>query len=325
MTHDPEPSPPSDVCLLLRAHAEQRWLSLEVGPVLRQLRAARRAPRGAARRRARLPRGPLDRGRPARRRDRRRLRRARGLRARREADAACAQPDARASGGWTLPRRPAATTRPCGPCATCSAARSPRCSPRQAPRASTQAPEHAARTASAPIRCPRDGAPLRPAVPLHPLRRRARGRRGRRARRATPGVELLALTDHDTVSGVAEALARGRAPRRARRPRGRDLRGRRRTRQTPRELHILGYGIDHTGPALTRAARRVPRRPRAAHAAHGRARCASSASSSTKREIERRIAAGKPIGRPHLAEAVLARARQRRAAARTSRSTTSAR
>lgn len=38
MTYDQETSPPSDVCLLLRAHAEQRWLSLEVGPVLRQLR-----------------------------------------------------------------------------------------------------------------------------------------------------------------------------------------------------------------------------------------------------------------------------------------------
>jgi hypothetical protein len=37
MTQDSDPSPPSDVCLLLRAHAEQRWLSLEVGPVLHQL------------------------------------------------------------------------------------------------------------------------------------------------------------------------------------------------------------------------------------------------------------------------------------------------
>ena len=37
MTHDSDPSPPSDVCLLLRAYAEQRWLSLEVNPVLRQL------------------------------------------------------------------------------------------------------------------------------------------------------------------------------------------------------------------------------------------------------------------------------------------------
>jgi hypothetical protein len=34
---DPEGSPPSDVCLLLRAHAEQRWLSHEVVPVVREL------------------------------------------------------------------------------------------------------------------------------------------------------------------------------------------------------------------------------------------------------------------------------------------------
>ncbi len=37
MTQDSNPSPPSDVCLLLRAHAEQRWLSLELAPLLRQL------------------------------------------------------------------------------------------------------------------------------------------------------------------------------------------------------------------------------------------------------------------------------------------------
>jgi hypothetical protein len=34
---DQSPSPTSDICLLLRAHAEQRWLSHEVVPVLRQL------------------------------------------------------------------------------------------------------------------------------------------------------------------------------------------------------------------------------------------------------------------------------------------------
>jgi hypothetical protein len=38
MSHNQELSPPSDVCLLLRAHAEQRWLSKEVGSVLHQLR-----------------------------------------------------------------------------------------------------------------------------------------------------------------------------------------------------------------------------------------------------------------------------------------------
>lgn len=37
MTPHSNLSPPSDVCLLLRAHAEQRWLSREVVPVLREL------------------------------------------------------------------------------------------------------------------------------------------------------------------------------------------------------------------------------------------------------------------------------------------------
>lgn len=38
MSYFSDPSPPSDVCLMLRAHAEQRWLSQEIVPVLRQLR-----------------------------------------------------------------------------------------------------------------------------------------------------------------------------------------------------------------------------------------------------------------------------------------------
>jgi len=37
MTRYSDNLPPSDVCLMLRAHAEQRWLSHEVVPVLRQL------------------------------------------------------------------------------------------------------------------------------------------------------------------------------------------------------------------------------------------------------------------------------------------------
>lgn len=37
MTPQPDISHPPDICLLLRAHGEQRWLSCEVVPVLRQL------------------------------------------------------------------------------------------------------------------------------------------------------------------------------------------------------------------------------------------------------------------------------------------------
>jgi hypothetical protein len=36
-SHRAKSSPPSDVCLLLRAHAEQQWLSKEVVPVIREL------------------------------------------------------------------------------------------------------------------------------------------------------------------------------------------------------------------------------------------------------------------------------------------------
>lgn len=44
MSHYSDPSPPSDVNLLLRAHAEQRWLAREILPVLRQLQATDELP-----------------------------------------------------------------------------------------------------------------------------------------------------------------------------------------------------------------------------------------------------------------------------------------
>jgi hypothetical protein len=44
MSHYSDHSPPSDVCLLLRVHAEQRWLSREVLPVLRQLQMPEEIP-----------------------------------------------------------------------------------------------------------------------------------------------------------------------------------------------------------------------------------------------------------------------------------------
>ena len=37
MANNSDQSPPTDVCLLLRAHAEARWLGHEVIPVLREL------------------------------------------------------------------------------------------------------------------------------------------------------------------------------------------------------------------------------------------------------------------------------------------------
>ena len=121
---------------------------------------------------------------------------------------------------------------------------------------------------------------------------------------AGAGVELLALTDHDTVGGVSEALAAGE---------------RLGLRVVPavemsaidhgpakdRELHILGYLIDHTDPTLSTRLRdfladRERRTLRMAAALR------ELGLELDETEIAARRAAGQPIGRPHLAAAVLA-------------------
>jgi 3',5'-nucleoside bisphosphate phosphatase len=129
------------------------------------------------------------------------------------------------------------------------------------------------------------------------------------ARAGTAGVELLALSDHDTVSGVSEAVEAGE--RHGVRvvpsaeissiddPASQDAPG------AARELHILGYLIDHSDPAFAATladflADRERRTLRMAAALREQGLELDDA------EISARVAAGKPIGRPHLAEAVLA-------------------
>lgn len=122
-----------------------------------------------------------------------------------------------------------------------------------------------------------------------------------RASRA--GVELLALSDHDTVSGVSEALAAGErlgvrvVP-------AVEISAVDEGSAVPRELHILGYNVDHAGALLTARltdflADRERRTLRMAAALR------EAGFELDEREIDERIAVGKPIGRPHLAEAVL--------------------
>ncbi len=123
-------------------------------------------------------------------------------------------------------------------------------------------------------------------------------------RAARAGVELLALSDHDTVSGVAEAIRAGERHG-VRVVPAVEISALDDGSPTPRELHILGYNIDHTGAALTaRLAEFLADRE------HRTLRMAAALKELglelDEAEIERRVAAGKPIGRPHLAEAVLA-------------------
>jgi predicted metal-dependent phosphoesterase TrpH len=126
-------------------------------------------------------------------------------------------------------------------------------------------------------------------------------------RAADAGVELLALSDHDTISGVSEAIAAGERCGVRVVPAveisavdegagGRD--------SIQRELHILGYNVDHTGPVMTARlsdflADREKRTLRMRDALRDVGLALDEA------EIEARIAEGKPIGRPHLAGAVL--------------------
>jgi predicted metal-dependent phosphoesterase TrpH len=117
---------------------------------------------------------------------------------------------------------------------------------------------------------------------------------------ASAGVELLALSDHDTVAGVEEAAATARrlgiglvpaVEISAVDPLGADL-------------HILGYLVDPSDPTLI--ARLADYR--------GDRERRTEAMASTLRELgfelddrvlEARISTGKPIGRPHIAQAVV--------------------
>jgi len=117
------------------------------------------------------------------------------------------------------------------------------------------------------------------------------------------GVELLALSDHDTISGVAEAIDAGErygvrvVP-------AVEISAVDADSPTPRELHILGYEIDHTGPPMTERLEEflADREKRTLRMRDG---LRAVGFELDEAEIEQRVAEGKPIGRPHLAAAVL--------------------
>jgi predicted metal-dependent phosphoesterase TrpH len=117
------------------------------------------------------------------------------------------------------------------------------------------------------------------------------------------GVELLALSDHDTISGVSEAIEAGERYG-VRVVSAVEISAVDADSPVPRELHILGYKIDHTGPPMTDRlvnflADREKRTLRMRDALR------EVGFELDEAEIEQRIAEGKPIGRPHLAAAVL--------------------
>jgi predicted metal-dependent phosphoesterase TrpH len=115
---------------------------------------------------------------------------------------------------------------------------------------------------------------------------------------AGAGVETLALSDHDTVDGVAEALAAGRAHgiRVVAATELSSIDGER------EDMHILGYLIDHTDSAFLAALEgfRADREARAVRMMDALRELGFELDTAP---IDARRAAGAPVGRPHIARA----------------------
>ena len=119
------------------------------------------------------------------------------------------------------------------------------------------------------------------------------------ARARAAGVELLALTDHDTVDGVEEALAGAEGVRVLPAVEISAVHG------EDGDLHLLGYLIDHHDAALAERLRGA-RGEREERAKRMGARLLELGFKIFDKPLAKREAEGKSIGRPHLAAAVLA-------------------
>lgn len=123
---------------------------------------------------------------------------------------------------------------------------------------------------------------------------------------AAAGVRLLALTDHDTVDGVGEAHAAGAEHDVTVVPAVEIST----VDELGEDFHVLGYGIDHTDPALAAELARW-RADRAARIDRMADQLTLLGLAPNRTEIEARRAAGLPVGRPHLANATIETNRRR--------------
>jgi 3',5'-nucleoside bisphosphate phosphatase len=118
------------------------------------------------------------------------------------------------------------------------------------------------------------------------------------ARAAAAGVELLALSDHDTVDGVAEAQAAA-GEHGLRLVTAVEISS---VQDEHEDLHVLGYGID-VGDEHLRSELERYRGDRHARADRMAAALRDLGWELDTTVLERRAVEGKPIGRPHLAQA----------------------
>lgn len=120
------------------------------------------------------------------------------------------------------------------------------------------------------------------------------------ARAAAAGIELLALTDHDAIDGVDEALEAAARIGGIRVVPAAELSA---LDGEHEDFHICAYGIDHHDPALVAALAdfRADRNARGARMADALRACGWELDAD---DLDARAASGRPIGRPHLAAAV---------------------
>lgn len=113
------------------------------------------------------------------------------------------------------------------------------------------------------------------------------------------GLDLIAITDHDTVAGIAPALAAAR-----RFPGLRVIPGVEMGTDIPvPEVHILGYFIDYTAPAFA-AALEDQRRSRVERAREMLARLEKLGVRLSWERVQQ-LSQGESVGRPHIAQALL--------------------
>jgi hypothetical protein len=118
-------------------------------------------------------------------------------------------------------------------------------------------------------------------------------------RAAQAGVELLALSDHDTVDGVDEALATAAGIGGIEVVPAVEISS---VQAEYEDLHILGYRIDHHDEHLQEQLKlyRGDREARAGRMQHALEELGWQIDESV---LQQRARAGKPIGRPHLSQA----------------------
>ena len=121
---------------------------------------------------------------------------------------------------------------------------------------------------------------------------------------AKAGVQLMALTDHDTVEGVTEAQAAG-AREGIRVVPAVEISSVDEGRDPPCELHILGYLIDHESPSFQETLSEFvdDRRRRTLRMADALREIGFKLDDES---INKRVQEGRSIGRVHIAEAALA-------------------